>query len=189
MQKRPCLIQNVGFLVENGGCAGSPRPLTFELPPRMRGANNSGVVDEAHRTEQQGDTGLPPRLGTKARGGRSRSGRMATLEEVLAAMRADAVVLRRFGDAAAAEQLERYATGVETVTQDFREWLTEAEARLRSGKSIAWLRKYFPEWEAAGLAKQAGRNRQYRALVIPRRVDIETAREAGRREALSERTA
>jgi len=189
VQKRPSLTQNVGFLVENGGCAGSPRPLTFELPPRMRGANNSGVVDEAHRTEQQGDTGLPPRLGTKARGGRSRSGRMATLEEVLAAMRADAVVLRRFGDAAAAEQLERYATGVETVTQDFREWLTEAEARLRSGKSIAWLRKYFPEWEAAGLAKQAGRNRQYRALVIPRRVDIETAREAGRREALSERTA
>jgi len=114
---------------------------------------------------------------------------METLEDVMAAMRLDALVLRRYGEDQAAEQLEQYATRVEGATEDFRVWVSEPEARLRSGLSVAWLRKYFPEWEKTGLAKRVRRDRHYRALVIPPRVDIESAREAGRREALIERTA
>ena len=114
---------------------------------------------------------------------------METLEDVMAAMRSDALILRRYGNAEAAEQLEQYSTRVEAASGDFMAWLSEGEARLRSGLSVAWLRKYFPEWEKIGLAKRVCRDRHYRALVIPPRVDIESAREAGRREALIERTA
>jgi len=109
---------------------------------------------------------------------------MRRLEDVLAAWRSDAVVLHRHGDTRLAEQIEQFASDVESVTEDYRTWLSDSDARLRSGKSVSWLRNYFPEWERLGLAKFEGRERFYRALVVPQRRNIESARAAARRAAL-----
>ena len=104
-----------------------------------------------------------------------------TLEDVLADERGAAQVLRANGHAHDAELIERVCDRVSEAAEDYLRWLSEADARLRSGRSVAWLRSRFPEWERAGHAKMLRGARRYRALVIPERAHLSDAREAGRR--------
>ncbi len=106
-----------------------------------------------------------------------------SLEQILADWRGDARVLRRRGDLRLAEQLERCADEAAVAAEDYIRWLTEDDARLRSGWSLARLRRQFPVWERQGHARRDGRRRLYRMLVIPQRANTLAAREAGRRAA------
>jgi hypothetical protein len=109
---------------------------------------------------------------------------MESLEEVLADERGRAQVLRSAGHDREAENLDRLLDRVRTAAVDYLDWLTEPEARLRSGKSVEWLRARFAAWAAAGHARhdaQSRGKRLYRQLIVPRRANESAAREAGRR--------
>jgi hypothetical protein len=66
-------------------------------------------------------------------------------------------------------------------------WLTEERARLRSGKSIRWLRERFKVWAEEGYAKMERGERFYYAPAVPRRlatgVTTDDPREQARRDA------
>ena len=104
-----------------------------------------------------------------------------SLEQVLADERGSAQVLRAAGHTREADNIDRLLDRVRSSAIDYLDWLTEGEARLRSGKSVEWLRARFAVWAAAGHAKADGRRRLYRQLVIPRRANESAARESGRR--------
>lgn len=107
--------------------------------------------------------------------------RARDLAEVIADWRGDAAVLRRRGNAAAAEMLEQCADQAARAAEEWLLWLTEGEATLRSGHAVAWLRARFEDWRRAGHARQTGRHtRIYRACIIPRRVNVVSAAERGR---------
>jgi hypothetical protein len=104
-----------------------------------------------------------------------------TLEQTLADAREDAQALRRHGHKHDAELIEALCDKVTAAAYEFLNWLTEGEAKLRSGHSSEYLRARFPSWLEQGLAKWDGKKRQYRAVVVPQRANREAAREAGRR--------
>ena len=66
-------------------------------------------------------------------------------------------------------------------------WLTEDRARLRSGRSIRWLRERFKGWAQEGYAKLERGERFYYAPAVPRRsgtaVTSDDARVQARRDA------
>jgi hypothetical protein len=103
------------------------------------------------------------------------------LEQVLADWREDANALRRNSHAHDAQLIERLCDEVQASAHDFLNWLTEGEAKLRSGHSAEYLRARFPQWLEQGLARWDGKKRQYRSVCIPQRGNREAAREAGRR--------
>ena len=114
-----------------------------------------------------------------------KSGAPKFLEQVLADLHEDLQALRRRGVALVpVEQLEHFADEIAQGAEDYLRWLSEDEALLRSGRSLGWLRKQFPEWEQAGHARREGRKRYFRMLVVPQRANALAAREAGRRAAL-----
>jgi len=104
-----------------------------------------------------------------------------TLEQVLADWRGDAQVLRARGHEHDAEVIEEFADQVREAAHEYLTWLNESEARLRSGRSTAWLRARFANWERQGHAKREGRERRYRMVVIPRRANIDVAYREGKR--------
>ena len=104
-----------------------------------------------------------------------------TLEQVLADAREDAKVLERAGHVRDARLLGGLVERVAHAAADYLVWLNEREAHLRSGRSVAWLRSRFPEWERQGHAKLDGRRRMYRTLIVPTRADTAAAYAAGRR--------
>jgi hypothetical protein len=104
-----------------------------------------------------------------------------TLEQVLADAREDAAALRRHGHKHDAELIEALSDKVADAAFEYLNWLTEGEAKLRSGHSAAYLRARFPQWLEQGLARWDGKKRQYRAVCVPQRGNREAAREAGRR--------
>jgi hypothetical protein len=91
------------------------------------------------------------------------------LEDVLADERAQAAVLRRNGYAHDAELIERVCDRVERAAEDYVTWLSEPNAQLRSGRSTAFLRGRFAEWEAAGHARKRNGRREYRQILIDQR--------------------
>jgi hypothetical protein len=99
----------------------------------------------------------------------------------LADERGQAAVLRHNGHVHDAELLERVCARVAQAARDYLLWLGEPDAALWSGKSAAWLRSRFEEWREHGNAEMRGRVRHYRAICLPRRLDLDAAREAGRR--------
>lgn len=106
------------------------------------------------------------------------------LEQVLADERESVQVLRRTGHVREADNLDRLLDRIRASSIDYLEWLTEPEARLRSGRTTEWLRSRFAEWMAGGHARydaQGRGKRLYRQIVIPRRANQSAAREAGRR--------
>lgn len=106
------------------------------------------------------------------------------LEQVLADYAAEAQILERAGHAHDASRLRRVLDDVRNASVDYLTWLSELDARIRSNKSVAWLRSRFPEWQRAGHARfhpERPRERQYRALVVPLAANASVAREAGRR--------
>jgi hypothetical protein len=106
-----------------------------------------------------------------------------TLEQVLADARERAQMLRIEGHPAQAASIERVCDDVAAAAEDYLNWLSESEARLRSNCSVAWLRTRFARWAESGLAEQRGRDRYYRAVIVPQRANLEAARAAGRRAA------
>jgi hypothetical protein len=104
-----------------------------------------------------------------------------TLETVLADAREDAAALRRHGHKHDAELIEALCDKVAEAAYPFLNWLSEAEARLKSGHSVAFLKSKFEAWQEQGLARMNERRREYRSVIIPQRGNREAAREAGRR--------
>jgi hypothetical protein len=86
-----------------------------------------------------------------------------------------------------ADNIDRLLDRVRTAAIDYLDWLSEGEARLRSGKSVEWLRARFAGWAASGHAKKDGQRRLYRQLVVPRRANESAARESGRGERARDR--
>ncbi|HEX6924264.1 MAG TPA: hypothetical protein VF167_02485 [Longimicrobiaceae bacterium] len=111
------------------------------------------------------------------------------LEQVLADAREEAAVLRKHGQGAIADALERLCNDVDDATEEYRSWLSEQEAMLRSGKGVAYLRNRFGAWQRQGLARWSPRNRrarEYRALIVPHRTDLAKLRADARRAARGE---
>lgn len=105
-----------------------------------------------------------------------------TLEQVLADERGAAQVLRAKGDPRGADLIDGVVDRVRAAAEDFVTWLSEGDARLRSGRSMSWLRGRFAEWAESGHARMSAKNqREYRQVVVPRRANVSAAREAGRR--------
>jgi hypothetical protein len=110
---------------------------------------------------------------------------MKSLEQVIADRRSDADALARNLDARIAGILRNVLDEVEASARDYLTFLSEADAMLWSGKGAGFLRGRFTDWEKAGHAKLKGRARFYRAIVLPRRMQIVEemvkARDEGRR--------
>jgi hypothetical protein len=101
------------------------------------------------------------------------------LQQVIADWRGDAAVLRRAGHALEADLRERMAAEVSEAAEEWLLWLSETDASIRSGRSRDWLRARFADWQRDGHAELRGRERVYRACVIPRRSKVTSARAAG----------
>jgi hypothetical protein len=105
-----------------------------------------------------------------------------TLDTVLADAREDAAVLKRAGHAEQAAHLERFIERVAGETEEFRRWLSDADAALHSGLAIRTLRRRFAELLDAGNARYDEKgHRLYRMSALPRRANVAAARERGRR--------
>jgi hypothetical protein len=113
---------------------------------------------------------------------------MKPLEEVLREAHEEARVLARAGAAISVTRFEHWLQQIENSTIDFREFMSENHATLRSGKSVAWFRSRFDDWRAQGLARYnpnvARKERQYRMMIVPMRPDVAPARDDAREAAL-----
>lgn len=93
-----------------------------------------------------------------------------TLEEIIETTRAELRVLRKWGFKDVADPFEELVKRVEAATYEYRTFVTEKDAVMRTGKSVPWLRSRFSEWERQGNARYNPRNsreRTYRVLVLP----------------------
>lgn len=107
---------------------------------------------------------------------------MKSLEQTLADARGEAAVLRHNGHTVQASSVERVCDAVADSMAAFLEVLSESEAQLRSGWSVARLRGRFAEWESRGLAMLDDRGkRRYRAIVLPAQMEDAQAKVAGLR--------
>lgn len=111
-----------------------------------------------------------------------------TLHDVLTAEREKLTQLAKdgFKDVPVAF-VERSLARVLASALPFTDWLSEAEAKLRSNRSAEWLRAQFPAWENQGLARwnpARPKTRQFLRCAVPLRVNLSAERDAGQREAL-----
>ena len=109
-----------------------------------------------------------------------------TPEEVIASLREDAAVARRLGHEHDAKLLEASAERFASSIDEYLTWISEADARIRSGHLAAWFRARFPDWERQGLARwnpKRPRERQYRAIIVPLASDGDSVRADARRAA------
>lgn len=104
-----------------------------------------------------------------------------SLEQVLADERGDAAILRRNGHVHDAELIERVCSRVSAAAEEYLRFLSEPDARLRTNRSVEYLRARFPDWGAQGHAYKKSGVRFYRMLVLPPRANVSAAREEGRR--------
>lgn len=106
------------------------------------------------------------------------------LEQVLADWRERASALRLAVRARDAELIDKICDDFATAAEEYLRWLSEDEARLRSGWSLSRLRGQFTAWERQGHARfDEKRRRQYRMLIVPQRANTLAARERGRQAA------
>lgn len=107
---------------------------------------------------------------------------MKPLEQSLADWRERAQALRACGDEGRAVLIEKIVGEFAESAEEYLRWIGETDAALMSGRSEKWLRGNFPAWESLGHARK-GQNgkREYRMLILPRRVNLSAAREEGRR--------
>jgi hypothetical protein len=98
------------------------------------------------------------------------------LEQVLADARSDLQVYRRGGvTQVSVDRLEQLCESVRAAALPYLTWYSEAEAMLYSGKGRSFLRARYDGWEREHNARRAptnSRERQYRQVVLPRRVDL-----------------
>jgi hypothetical protein len=115
-----------------------------------------------------------------------------TLEQVLADELGDVPVLRKHGQDAIADAIERVCRRVADATEDYRKFLSESDAMLRSGKTRTWLRAHFGQWAHNDLARWSPHNsraREYRAMIVPQRTDLVALRADAKRAARGEEVA
>lgn len=108
------------------------------------------------------------------------------IEQVLADLRGEAAVLKHNGHPLQARAIEQTVEAIckADPVRDLLDWLTEEEAMSRSGRTRDWLRGRFAQWESQHLARHQGKNRrQYRAIIVPVRANLEAARAQGERDA------
>lgn len=111
------------------------------------------------------------------------------LETVLADWRERANGCRRVKDERVADLLDEVCADVADATEDYRKWLSEGDAMIRSGKGRYWLRARFGDWARNDLARWSPKNaraREYRALIVPQRTDLAALRADARRAARGE---
>lgn len=100
----------------------------------------------------------------------------SALEQILADARADVRVLERRGvTQVSLATLEELCESVRVAALPYITWLSEAEAMLYAGKARPWLRQRYDAWERDGNARRAptnARERQYRQVVLPKRLDL-----------------
>ena len=101
------------------------------------------------------------------------------IEQVIADEREQANILRANGHVGEARIIERICGRVSESLREFLTWLSESDARLRSGRSVEWLRGRFAEWASEGMAEVRRNRRYYRAVIIPLRARASAAFEAG----------
>lgn len=107
---------------------------------------------------------------------------MKALETVLADALERAQSLKIEGHGPQAASIERVVADVRESMALYLSWMSESNARLRSGWTAERLRGRFPEWEARGLAKLDEKGKRiYREMVIPVRTDVAAAKLAGAR--------
>lgn len=105
---------------------------------------------------------------------------MLDLAQVLADAREEATILDANGAAFSVQRVRDLLTAVEASAEEWLTWLSEGDAAMRTGYSVAWLRARFDAWARDGHARLAGRARQYRACVLPRRANTAMAAARGR---------
>lgn len=110
-----------------------------------------------------------------------------SLEQVIADRRESANHAGWLGHAHDAELIRSVLDEVEEAAEDYLRWLSEAEAKLWTGHVTRWLRARYAELEPDGNAKTEHGKRFFRAICLPRRVNADQARAAGRRAASGER--
>jgi hypothetical protein len=103
------------------------------------------------------------------------------LEETLAHWTDLSLALHETGHTRDAELIKRFCAEVASATEEYRRWLSEPEAILRSGRTRNWLRFQFTSWEAAGHARRDGKQRHYRMIVVPTRGAAQKPFEEGQR--------
>lgn len=105
---------------------------------------------------------------------------ISTLEHVIARFREHANELRFGGHKIQAESVDAVLDAVSAAAEDYLVFLDERAAGLRSGRSTAWLKARYDQWERDGHARMRGGRREYRTLIVPQAVNLISAREAGR---------
>jgi hypothetical protein len=111
---------------------------------------------------------------------------MKTIEQVLADARGELPVLRKHGQAAIADALERLCDEFAEAAEPFTKWMSETEAVLASPHAAPWFRQRFRAWEQQGLARWSPRKkaeRQYLSVMVPRRMRGDEVRDEARRAA------
>jgi hypothetical protein len=114
---------------------------------------------------------------------------MKQLEQVLADWRERATGARRVRDERVADLLDELCNDIAEATEDYRKWLSESDAMIRSGKGRYWLRARFGEWAHNDLARWSPKNakaREYRALIVPQRTNMAALAADARRAARGE---
>lgn len=107
------------------------------------------------------------------------------LERVLADLREESVILRRNGHSAQADALVRACDEVAAAAADYTTWISETEAKLRSGRGDDYFRARRQTWAEDGLAEQRGRVWYYRRCVVERRKLASITRAEARRGRMS----
>lgn len=105
------------------------------------------------------------------------------LDQVISDARSELPILRKHGHDTVAAALEKLLDDVAEASEDYRRFVAEEDAMLRSGHRAPWFRQRYPEWERQGHAKMIRGRRHYRLVIVPRRARLAEAREAGRRAA------
>lgn len=108
---------------------------------------------------------------------------MSDLSEIVSVWREQASVLRARGHTREARTIDALLDEVSRSARAYLNWLSEQEAMLRSGRSVGYFRARFAEWAQEGNARQDGRRRLYRECIVPRRADLDAAREAAKQAA------
>lgn len=105
---------------------------------------------------------------------------MTDLGQVLADAREEATILEANHAAMSVSRVRQLLADVQASAEEWLTWLSEGDATMRTGYSVHWLRARFDAWARDGHARYAGRARQYRACVLPRRANTATAAARGR---------
>ena len=106
---------------------------------------------------------------------------MRRLEVVIADLREEATILRTNGHAAQASTLTRALDEVVLSAREFLEWISEGEAKLRSGRGDDYFRARRETWAEDGLAEKRKKVWYYRRCAIERRKLTSITRAEARR--------